>query len=76
MTVVQMSEKGQIVVPKEARDKHGFGKGSAFSFLETKSGHLVFRPVNLKPKLDLIAHLRKFKGLEIPRIKAHCPPRI
>jgi AbrB family looped-hinge helix DNA binding protein len=71
-----MSEKGQIVVPKEARDKHGFGKGSAFAFLETSNGQLVFRPVNPKPKLSLIEHLRKFKGLEIPELKAHCPPRL
>ena len=71
-----MSEKGQIVVPKEARDKHGFWKGSAFAFLETRNGHLVFRPVNPKPKLSLIAHLRKFKGLEIPEIKAQCRPRL
>lgn len=71
-----MSEKGQIVVPKEARDKHGFGKGSAFAFLETRNGHLIFRPVNPKPKRSLIAHLRKFKGLQIPEIKAKCPPRL
>jgi AbrB family looped-hinge helix DNA binding protein len=39
-----MSEKGQIVVPKEIRDRHGFGNGSAFAVLETKDGALSFRP--------------------------------
>ena len=45
MTVVHMSEKGQIVVPKEIRDQHGYRNGSAFSVLETKAGALIFRPV-------------------------------
>ncbi len=70
-----MSEKGQIVVPKEIRDRRGFGNGSAFAVLETREGALFFRPVNSKPKLDLIEHLKRFKGLEIPEIQAHCPPR-
>jgi AbrB family looped-hinge helix DNA binding protein len=63
-----MSEKGQIVVPKEIRDRHGFGNGSAFAVLETKDGALSFRPVSAKPKLDLIEHLKRLKGLEIPAI--------
>jgi AbrB family looped-hinge helix DNA binding protein len=71
-----MSDKGQIVVPKPSRDKHGFGKGSAFAFLETRNGHLIFRPVKGKPKLSLIGHLRKLKGLAIPELKAQCPPRL
>jgi AbrB family looped-hinge helix DNA binding protein len=33
-----MSEKGQIVVPKEIRDRRGFGNGSTFAVLETKAG--------------------------------------
>lgn len=70
-----MSEKGQIVVPKEIRDRHGFGNGSAFAVLETKDGALSFRPVSAKPKLDIIEHLKRLKGLEIPEIHAHCPPR-
>ena len=37
MTVVHMSEKGQIVVPKEIRDRRGFGNGSAFAVQETKA---------------------------------------
>ena len=45
MTIVHMSEKGQIVVPKNIRDERGFGNGSAFAVLETKSGAILFRPV-------------------------------
>ena len=66
MTIVRMSEKGQIVVPKEIRDQRGFGNGSAFAVLETKSGSMVFRPVNPTPKMDLVDHLLRLKGLDIP----------
>ncbi len=75
MTIVRMSEKGQIVVPKDIRDQHGFGNGSAFAVLETKSGSIVFRPVKTAPKLDLIDHLFRLKGVDIPVRKHHCPPR-
>ncbi len=76
MTVVRMSEKGQIVVPKQIRDEKGYGNGTAFSVTQSKSGALVFRPVRGKPKLSLIDHLRKFKGVKIPRLKVYCPPRV
>lgn len=75
MTVVHMSQKGQIVVPKESRNKRGFGRGSAFAFLETKDGDLVFRPVNPKPKKRLVEHLRQFQGVEIPSRKHIGKPR-
>jgi AbrB family looped-hinge helix DNA binding protein len=76
MTVVHMSEKGQIVVPKEIREKHGFSNGSAFSVVEEQSGQLVFRPVKGKPKGDLIEQLSRLKGVQIPERKHHCPPRV
>jgi len=69
-----MNEKGQIVVPKEIRDRYRLGSGSAFAVLEAKDGALSFRPVSAKPKLDLLEHLKRLKGLEIPVIHAHCPP--
>ena len=76
MTVVHMSEKGQIVVPKEIRDQHGYRNGSAFSVLETKAGALIFRPVRTEPKMDLVDHLLRLKGFEIPEHKHFCPPRV
>ncbi len=76
MTVIHMSEKGQIVVPKEARDRHHLGPGSALIFVETRDGDLVFRPVNGTPKLTLIEHLRQSKGVETPKREHHCPPRV
>ncbi len=71
-----MSEKGQIVVPKAIRDEHGFKNGSAFSVLETKSGSIVFRPIKNPPKMDLIDHLLKLRGLDVPERKHHSPPRV
>ena len=76
MTVVHMTEKGHVMVPKEIRDRRGFGNGSTFAVLETQNGALVFRPVNPKPKMHLVDHLRRLKGLEIPKTHFHCPPRV
>ncbi len=75
MTIIHMSEKGQIVVPKNIRDEHEFGKGSAFAVLETKSGAIVFRPVKSAPKMDLVDHLLRLKGLAIAERQHICPPR-
>jgi AbrB family looped-hinge helix DNA binding protein len=75
MTVVHM-DKGRVTIPKETRDARGFGDGSTFAFTETKSGHLVFRPVNPRPKLTLVEHLKKFRGVKLPAAKFHAPPRV
>jgi AbrB family looped-hinge helix DNA binding protein len=75
MTIVHMSEKGQIVVPKNIRDEHGFRNGSAFAVLDTKSGAIMFRPVKTAPKMDLVDHLLGLKGLDIPERQHFCPPR-
>jgi len=71
-----MSEKGQIVVPKNIRSQHGFRNGSAFAVRETKSGALVLRPIEKARKKDLIDMLLELKGLEIPEMHFHCPPRL
>lgn len=76
MQILDMTEKGQVTVPSDSRAKHGLGRGSKLLFLETKSGVMVLKPVKEKPQLTLIEHLKRFKGVEIPEIKAHCPPRL
>jgi AbrB family looped-hinge helix DNA binding protein len=70
-----MSEKGQIVVPKNIRDEHGFGNGSSFAVLQTKTGAIVFRPIKSAPKMDLVDHLLRMRGLDIPERKHLSPPR-
>jgi AbrB family looped-hinge helix DNA binding protein len=67
MTIIHMSEKGRVVVPKKIRDKHGFGDGSAFAVLPTKSGSIVFRPIKTKSTMDVVDHLLRLKGGHIPK---------
>jgi AbrB family looped-hinge helix DNA binding protein len=76
MEVLYMTEKGQVTVPRDSRSKHGLGEGSRLLFMETKSGTMVLRPVKDKPQLTLVEHLTRFKGVELPQMKAHCPPRV
>ena len=76
MTIVHMSEKGQIVVPKDIRDQRGFGNGSAFAVRKTKSGALVLRPVQAERRKDLVDFLLDLKGSEIPNMKFHAVPRL
>lgn len=75
MTIVHMSEKGQLVVPKPARTKRGLGLGSPLEFIDGEGGDLIFRPVKTKPALDLVDHLKALRGTDIPSRKCHCPPR-
>jgi len=71
-----MSDKGQVVVPKQIRDKHGYGPGSAFTVIEGKDGGVTLQPVKSRPKGGLIQQLPKFQGLEVPEMRVHCPPRL
>jgi AbrB family looped-hinge helix DNA binding protein len=76
MNEVLYMDKGRVTIPKECRKRHGLEDGSTLLFFETKSGALVLKPVKAKPELDLVDHLRKFKGIEIPGRKHICPPRV
>lgn len=74
--IVHMTDKGRVTIPKKARDKKGYGPGTAFIYVETNNRDVVLRPVNAKPRMSLIARLKRFKGLDMQKIEAHCPPRI
>lgn len=76
MTIVHMSEKGQIVVPKSILDRHGFGYGSAFAVRQTKSGALLLRPVQAARRKDLVDFLLDPKGFGIPEMRFHAVPRV
>jgi AbrB family looped-hinge helix DNA binding protein len=71
-----MSETGQVIVPKEAREQLGLGMGSPLEFIQSEQGDLIFRPMASAHKMDLIDHLTRFKGLELPERAHHCPPRV
>ncbi|HEX4350979.1 MAG TPA: AbrB/MazE/SpoVT family DNA-binding domain-containing protein [Verrucomicrobiae bacterium] len=68
-------DKGRITIPKDCRDRHGLDDGDTLLFLETKSGALVLKPVKAKPEMDLVDHLLRFKGMDLPERKHICPPR-
>ncbi|HEY3760908.1 MAG TPA: AbrB/MazE/SpoVT family DNA-binding domain-containing protein [Verrucomicrobiae bacterium] len=70
MTIVHMSAKGQIVVPKDIRDRHGFRNGSAFAVRQTKSGAIVLKPVQSPGKSGFIDAIRGImSGVEIPEMR-------
>ncbi len=75
MTIVRMSEKGQVVVPKAIRDARGLGNGSAFAVMETYNGSIVLCPIKAAPKMDLVEHLLRLKGLDIPDRRHFYAPR-
>ncbi len=41
MSVVQVSQKGQILIPKAIRERHGVAPGSKVQILEQSSGILI-----------------------------------
>ena len=46
MQRTRLSSKGQVVIPKELRDAHGWGEGTEFTVEDTEDG-LVLRPQRL-----------------------------
>lgn len=64
MSITAKVEEGKIVLPANT---------------PWPSGTVVrIEPVEepATPKLSLIDHLKKFKGVELPAFQAHCPPRV
>ena len=71
-----MTEKGQVTVPSAVRARRKLGYKSTLIFLESASGDMILRPSKAATDLDLVEHLRRFKGLEIPKRKHTPPPRL
>ena len=74
--VLYMTEKGQVTVPSAVRARRKLGYKSTLIFLESASGDMILRPSKSSPTRDLVDHLRRFKGLEIPERKHLAPPRV
>ena len=62
-----MTEKGQVRVPSAVRARRKLGCKSTLVFLESASGDMVLRPTKASPELDLVDHLRRFKGWKFPK---------
>ena len=75
MEVLYMTEKGQVTVHRSARTRRKLGYKSTLTFFESASGDMILRPSKASPELDLVDHLRCFKGIEIPERKHRAAPR-
>ena len=76
MEVLYMTEKGQVTVPRNARERRKLGYKSTLMFFESASGDMILRPAKPNPDVDLVDHLRRFKGLEIPERRHMAAPRV
>jgi AbrB family looped-hinge helix DNA binding protein len=63
MDVTKLSSKGQIVLPKAARDRRGWGPGTEFALEET-SGGILLRPLRPFPpaRFDDVFGCLKHRG--------------
>jgi hypothetical protein len=67
-------KRGKSLFQKK-RARSALSNGSALEFIDGAGGDLIFRPVKTSPALDLLDHLKKLHGVEIPPSKHHDPPR-
>lgn len=76
---VKVSSKGQLVIPKDVRERLGWPQGSRLEIIETGDGVLLRKPREKRPKLtvgEATAELRKLyrhKGPPIPVEKLSWP---
>jgi AbrB family looped-hinge helix DNA binding protein len=61
-----ISSKGQVVLPREIRDRRQLQPGDDLLVLELSNGDILLRPVR-KPRKSLLWHLRQLRGTEISR---------
>jgi AbrB family looped-hinge helix DNA binding protein len=62
-----LSQKGQVVIPQELRQKLCLRPGDDFIVLSSQTGDILLRPVRKSPKSpDWLDSLRGLKGLEVP----------
>ncbi|MGB9903784.1 MAG: AbrB/MazE/SpoVT family DNA-binding domain-containing protein [Desulfotomaculales bacterium] len=61
MQIVNLSTKGQIVIPKKIRDALGVQSGARFG-IELADGKIILKPVKEYAADDLFG---KFKGLDL-----------
>ena len=61
-----ISSKGQIVIPRQVRERQEIRPGDDFVLFELSNGDILLRRSRL-PKKSLVWHLRRLRGLELER---------
>lgn len=61
-----ISSKGQVVIPRLVRERQKLRAGDDLFLFELSNGDIVLRRAR-KPKKSLVWHLRRLRGLQIPR---------
>jgi AbrB family looped-hinge helix DNA binding protein len=60
--MTKMSSKGQIVIPKSVRDRHGWGDGTPFDVVDTPQGVLLRAPSPKKEALTIDEALARIRS--------------
>ena len=61
-----LSSKGQLVIPREVRERHNLHTGDELLLLELSNGDILLRHTR-KPKKSLAWHMQRLHGLTIKR---------
>jgi AbrB family looped-hinge helix DNA binding protein len=61
-----MSSKGQVVIPRQVRERQEIRAGDDFLLFELSNGDLLLRR-SRPPKKSLAWHLRRMRGITLER---------
>lgn len=61
-----ISSKGQLVIPRQVRERQEIRPGDDFLLFELANGDILLRRA-YPPKRSLVWHLRRLRGLELKR---------
>lgn len=61
-----ISSKGQLVIPRQVRERQEIRAGDDFVLFELSNGDILLRR-SRAPKRSLAWHLRRLRGLELRR---------
>ena len=60
--MTKMSSRGQVVIPKSVRDRHGWGDGTPFDVVDTPQGVLLRSPSSKKGSLTIDEALKRIRS--------------
>jgi len=61
-----ISSKGQVVIPRQIRERHKLRAGDDLLLFELSNGDILIRRAK-KPRHSLVWHLRRLQGLDLKR---------